>query len=907
MLVQNKLNLSEYSHIFLLCLWETNWTWVNTLTSSFSACEKQTESDWILSHLPSLLVRNKLSPSDYSHIFRLCLWETNWSEWILSHLPSVLVRNKLNLSEYSHIFRLLVRNKLSLSEYSHIFLLCLWETNWIWVNTLTSAFYACEIQTESKWLLSHLPSLFVRNKLNLSEYSHIFLLCLWETNWTWVNTLTSSFYACEKQTEPEWILSHLPSMLVRYKLSPSDYSHIFLLCLWDTNWVQVTTLTSSVSVCKKQTEPEWILSHLPSMLVRNKLNLSEYSHIFLLCLWDTNWVQVTTLTSSFYACEKQTEPEWIFSHLPSLPVRNKLNLTEYSHIFLLCLWETNWVQVTTLTSSFYACEIQTESKWLLSHLPSLFVRNKLIWVNTLTSSFSACEKQTESEWILSHLHSMLVRYKLSPSDYSHIFLLCLWETNWSEWILSHLPSMLVRNKLNLSEYSQIFLLCLWETNWIWVNTLTSSFSACEIQTESKWLLSHLPSLFVRNKLIWVNTLTSSFSACEKQTESEVNTLTSSFSACEKQTESWVNTLTSSVSACEKQTESEWILSHLPSMLVRNKLNLSEYSHIFRLCLWDTNWVSVTILTSSVPACEKQTYLSEYSHIFLLCLWETNWTWVNTLTSSVSACAETNWVWVNTLHIFLLCLWETNWTWVNTLTSSFSACEKQTESDWILSHLPSLLVRNKLSPSDYSHIFRLCLWETNWSWVNTLTSSFYACAETNWTWVNTLSSSFSACEKQTESEWILSHLPSMLVRNKLNLSEYSHIFLLCLWDTNWVQVTTLTSSVSACEKQTDPEWILSHLPSMLVRNKLNLEWILSHLPSMLMRNKLNLSECSHIFLLCLWDTNWVQVTTLTSSFYACEIQTESKWLLSHLPSLFVRNKLNLSEYSHIFLLCLWETN
>ena len=184
-------------------------------------------------------------------------------------------------------------------------------------------------------------------------------------------------------------------------------------------------------------------------------------------------------------------------------MRNKLNLSEYSHICLLCLWDTNWVQVTTLTSSVSVCKKQTESDWILSHLPSLLVRNKL-----------------SPEWLLSHLPSLLVRNKLSLSEYSHIFLLCLWETNWV-----------------LSEYSHIFRLCLWETNWIWVNTLTSAFYACEIQTESKWLLSHLPSLFVRNKL-----------------------------------------------------SPEWILSHLPSMLVRNKLNLSEYSHIFLLCLWETNWI-----------------------------------------------------------------------------------------------------------------------------------------------------------------------------------------------------------------------------------------------------------------------------------------------------------------------------
>ena len=544
---------------------------MNTLTSSFSACEKQTESEWILSHLPSLLVRNKLNLSEYSHIFLLCLWDTNWRV----------------LSDYSHIFRLLfVRNKLNLSEYSHIFLLCLWDNKLnLQVNTLTSSFYACEKQTDPEWILSHLPSLPVRNKLNLSEYSHIFLLCLWDTNWVQVTTLTSSFSACEKQTDPEWILSHLPSMLVRNKLSP-----------------------------------EWILSHLPSLLVRNKLNLSEYSHIFRLCLWDTNWVQVTTFTSSFYVCKKQTEPEWILSHLPSLPVRNKLSLSDYSHFFLPCLWETNLTWVNTLTSSVSAC---AETNW--------------VWVNTLTSSFSACEKQTEPEWILSHL-----------------------------------PSLLVRNKLSLSEYFHIFLLCLWETNWTWVNTLTSSVSACEKQTESEWLFSLLPSLLVRNKLIWVNTLTSSFYAC-----AEINWI-------------WVNTLTSSFSACEKQTEPEWILSHLPSLPVRNKLNLTEYSHIFLLCLWETNWVQVTTLTSSVSACEKQTDPE----------------WILSHLPSVLVRNKLNLSEYS--HIFRLCLWETNWVWVNTLTSSFYACEKQTESEWILSHLPSMLVRYKLSPSDYSHIFRLCL-------------------------------------------------------------------------------------------------------------------------------------------------------------------------------------------------------
>ena len=585
-------DLNEYSHIFLLCLWETNWIWVTTLTSSFYACEIQTES-WVTTLTSSVSACEKQTDlSEYSHIFLLCLWETNWT-WVNTLTSSFSACEKQTKSEWilSHLPSLLVRYKLNPR-----------------VTTLTPSVSACEIQTESKWLLSHLPSMLVRNKLNLSEYSHIFLLCLWETNWIWVNTLTSSFSACEKQTE-SWVNTLTSSVSACEKQTDlSEYSHIFLLCLWETNWTWVNTLTSSVSACEKQTESEWILSHLPSMLVRNKLNRSEYSHIFLLCLWDTNWVQVTTLTSSFYACEKQTEPEWIFSHLPSLPVRNKLNLTEYSHIFLLCLWETNWVQVTTLTSSV-----------------------------------SACEKQTDPEWILSHLPSMLVRNKLNLSEYSHIFLLCLWETNWvqvttltssfyaceiqteSKWLLSHLPSLFVRNKLNLSEYSHIFLLCLWETNWIWVNTLTSSFYACEIQTESKWLLSHLPSMLVRNKL-----------------------------------------------------SPEWIFSHLPSLPVRNKLNLTEYSHIFLLLL---------VRNKLSP--------SDYSHIFLLCLWDTNW-----VLSDYS-------------HIFLLCLWETNWVWVNTLTSSFYACEKQTEPEWILSHLPSLPVRNKLNLSEYSHIFLLCLWDTNW--------------------------------------------------------------------------------------------------------------------------------------------------------------------------------------------------
>ena len=172
-----------------------------------------------------------------------------------------------------------------------------------------------------------------------------------------MNTLTSSFYACKKQTEPEWILSHLPSMLVRNKLNLSEYSHIFLLCLWDTNWVQVTTLTSSFYACEIQTE-SWVTTLTSSVSV---------------CA-ETNWTWVNTLTSSFYACEKQTEPEWILSHLPSLLVRNKLSLSDYSHFFRLCLWETNWVWVNTLTSSFYACEKQTKPEWILSHLPSMLVQ-----------------------------------------------------------------------------------------------------------------------------------------------------------------------------------------------------------------------------------------------------------------------------------------------------------------------------------------------------------------------------------------------------------------------------------------------------------------------------------------------------------------------------------------------------